>query len=157
MSICKNMNIYSNESEEIYLVSTEKKMKNIFSVLKMIKDETSSREYIFTEISNKMMHILNGNINSIVITTWNKGNKQAIDSMERIKAIIHENKSDVIFINEFNFYKNQDKSLIKIDGYNIELDQIYVRKGIARSAMYIKDTLKYKLKENMKLKIILQL
>ena len=117
MSICKNMNIYSNESEEIYLVSTEKKMKNIFSVLKMIKDETSSREYIFTEISNKMMHILNGNINSIVITTWNKGNKQAIDSMERIKAIIHENKSDVIFINEFNFYKNQDKSLIKIEGF----------------------------------------
>ena len=51
------------------------------------------------QFNNKMIHILNGNIKSIVISTWNKYTKQAIDVIDRIKSKIMETNSDIMLIN----------------------------------------------------------
>ena len=149
ISKCKNNSI-------VHIFKTSKTSKTSNSIVYISKIIFNTRKFIVymikylkiktklvKKLTNKINHIINGNINSLRIVTWNKNSKQAIDSINRIESVIKDNKIDVLLINEFNLSTNDDKSLIKIKGYNIELDQIYENLNKARSAMYIREDLKY--------------
>ena len=100
--------------------------------------------FISSKQRNKSVHIINVNRTSINIITWNKDKKQAIDTVNRIESVMNDNNADIILVNEFNLKSTDEMVLVNIDNYYLELDQIYEDKGVARSAMYTKKTLKYK-------------
>ena len=63
--------------------------------------------------------------------------------MNELKLILKRDKPEIFFINEFNLDFNQDINLVNVKGYNIELDSLYIERGIARTAAYIKKNIVY--------------
>ena len=55
--------------------------------------------------------------------------------------ILNNDKPEVLFLTEFNLDKNDDIKLISHPNYNIELDNLYDKNGMARTAAYIKKIL----------------
>ncbi len=93
---------------------------------------------------NKSKKIINRNIqNNLRVIQWNKGSANIMNQINEIKDIIKENKPEVLILNEANFYSDEDISSIKIEGYNIEEDQLMDDFNVNRTLMYIKNNLTY--------------
>ena len=63
--------------------------------------------------------------------------------MNELKLILKRDKPEIFFINEFNLDFNQDINLVNVKGYKLELDSLYIERGIARTAAYIKNNIVY--------------
>merc|ERR1712055_912509 len=109
-----------------------KKIKSKINYIRIIRKSDNIKR-------NKNIKIKNGNINNnIKIISWNKGNSLAGNRMNELKLILKRDKPEIFFINEFNLDFNQDINLVNVKGYKLELDSLYIERGIARTAAYIK-------------------
>ena len=117
---------------------TKIKNKILFQSIK-----TSIRKYD-NKKRNKSIKTLNGNITNnqtIKIMAWNKGLSTALNKKHDIHMILNNDKPEVLFLTEFNLDKNEDINLISHPNYNIELDNLYDKNGMARTAAFIKKIL----------------
>ena len=87
------------------------------------------------------------------LVSWNKRHGDVVNNLDRIKAVIIQTQATVLLVNEFNFTKNEDIRLIQVEGYKIELDALYKCGKKARSALYIKDNIRYKRKRKYEINI----
>ena len=66
-----------------------------------------------------------------------------MNCLNEIKDLIIEERPEMLIINELNLEEDISIDNINIDGYNIEIDNLY-KKGMARTGVYIKKNLNYK-------------
>ena len=71
--------------------------------------------------------------------------------INELNLILKRDKPEIFFINEFNLDFNQDINLVNVKDYNLELDSLYNKRGIARTAAYIKKILFIKDYINLKI------
>ena len=96
--------------------------------------------------NNKNKKITNGNIPNIgnlTIISWNKGNSKFLNRLPEIQQIAVEQKPDIIAIQEANISGDIDIGLCQLDGYSLEVDQLYEKFQLARAVTFISQRLKY--------------
>ena len=103
---------------------------------------------------NKSIHSLNGNRkkSSIKIAFWNDKLSQshkARSTRDNVSLILKEKDIDIICISEANIMKDDEPSEININGFDLLTDNLLQGFGRARSAMYIKNNLKYKMRKDL--------
>ena len=115
-----------------------KKLKN--HKKKKINIEKLHNIYENTILSiNKYMKMKNGNIKTqLKILSWNKGNNDAINAKQKII-----NKPNILSINELNLNTQDEKRIMNIEGYKLELDQCDKNTEYHRTGLYIKDNKNY--------------
>ena len=74
---------------------------------------------------------------------WNKGKTWAHNSIEELQHICSEENPSIFSIHEFNHKKEDDIDDLSIQGYNLILDNMYHKYGMARTAMYIHKDIKF--------------
>ena len=81
----------------------------------------------------------------MIIMSWNKNNTKIMNRIDVISHLIAEHSPDIFSIQKLNLTDDIDLDQIKIPNYKLEIDQLLQQKtGRARTAIYIKDTIKYK-------------
>ena len=96
------------------------------------------------ESSNKLNHILNGNISkkgNISLYTWNKGNSNFKNRRDDILVTLERYKPDVFTIHEANFDISNDRGFTN---YKIEANTLSRGNSIARTIVLIKNDIAYK-------------
>ena len=66
-----------------------------------------------------------------------------------ISEVINENKLDVLGISEANLWREDDFSQIKVKNYEVVNDKLLTKHGRARSMMYVRSNLKYKIRTDL--------
>ena len=138
------VNNSSNDTSETYLNA-----ESLVRGSKSSPNQNSNLQYSQLEFKldkkkiNKTQHLINGNKNSLNILTWNKDKKFAVNAIDRISDVIINNDADIAVINEANLDIKQDMNLMKIKGYHMEYDKMYINYNRARTIMYIKKYLSY--------------
>ena len=85
--------------------------------------------------------------------SWNKGNSLATNRKIDIDLILDYDKPEILVITEFNLEINEDINKMAHINYNMELDNLYEKNGICRTAIYIRKNIIYqRTKKIMKLK-----
>ena len=82
-------------------------------------------------------------MNTMKLVTWNKGNGKATNSIERIKSIILEDKPQLLFISELQLSKDEDSTLMKIEGYKLITDDLMKKFHMCRSGFYIQNDIMF--------------
>ena len=153
----KNIKNHKNVQKKYKTLKKPKKIKNTKTkkISKNIKNQKQKNKKIKIpkkiiktkhKKNNKKQKIKNGNISNIgnlTIISWNKGNSQFLNRMQEIQQIIIEQKPDIFSIQEANLSKNIDIGTCQIDGYKMEVDQLYEKFQMARAVIYINEKIKY--------------
>ena len=108
------------------------------------------------ESSNKINHILNGNISkkgNLSLYTWNKGNSSFKNRRDDILVTLERYKPDVFTIHEANFDICNDRGFTN---YNIEANTLSRGNSIARTIVLIKNDIAYKRRYDLEMNIYLQ-
>ena len=82
---------------------------------------------------------------------WNKGKGWAKNSITEIRHICIEQKPSIFSIHEFNFRQEDCLDDIEVEGYDILLDNMYLKYGMARTALYISQDIKYERREKLEI------
>ena len=101
-----------------------------------------------------MKHSEEGNKKNckIRLSWWNdksSQNQRASVNKDRLSVILEEKKIDVLGISEANVFGDDDISDVKIKGFDIVTDKLLSKFGRARSATYIKNNIKYKIRDDL--------
>ena len=105
-----------------------------------------------TKTINKQMHILNGNIAKLKLINWNKGKSWSHNVIHEIQHIISEETPSIMALHEFNHRKIDDIDEVQINGYDLLLDDMYNTYDMARTAVYIKNYVKYVRRHDLEIK-----
>ena len=84
----------------------------------------------------------NGN-QKLKIINWNKGNAKLSNIINTIQSVIIRYQPHIIALQEVNYTSKQTPEEIIIPGYKWEFDQLLQQHGRARSALLIKDSIRY--------------
>ena len=95
------------------------------------------------------MHIENGNIKQMLFLSWNKANSIMTNRIDTVRHIILEHSPDVFSIQETNIKKTDDLSDFKIPGYDLILDKMIEKHGLARTCIYISEKIRYMRRDEM--------
>ena len=79
----------------------------------------------------------------MTIISWNKGNSKFLNRLPEIQQIAMEHKPDIIAIQEANISGDVDLGLCQLEGYEMEVDQLYEKFKLARAVTYISQRIKY--------------
>ena len=115
---------------------------------------TCSTVTVHHSISNKRRNNLikqsNGNgKNTLTICHWNLGSKLWKNKRNQIQALVDQDNPDVLFISEANLDESTTPHESLIQGYNITLPKTVTRNGTARLVLLTRDSLDFKLRDDL--------
>ena len=87
-----------------------------------------------------------------VLINWNKGKSWAFNSTQEIEHICSQENPAVFAIHEFNLRKTDDLNDMNIQGYKLLLDDMYQVHNMARTALYIRDNVKFIRRNDLEVK-----
>ena len=103
---------------------------------------------------NKRKHAEEGNKNLNVLHTGFLNDKttakhNAKTNRDLITHVLDANSLDILGISEANIWENDEKSQLKVKNYELVTDKLLRKHGRARSMLYIKSSIKYKLRDDL--------
>ena len=109
--------------------------------------------YVTRKKRNKYQHILNGNRDSksIIISHWNGGSAKLENKLNEIESKINRFRPHVLGLSESNLDKGVNMSCVQISGYKLVTCPMIddCKYGVSRIAVYVKDTLTYKIRRDL--------
>ena len=94
-------------------------------------------------ITNSIIKAINGNINGMKVTCWNKTDAPLIKKINDIKQILCNDKPHVLIVNELNLNDFQFRGITKFPNYRFKSDRLLHSIGKARTGMWIHRDLIY--------------
>lgn len=154
------VNMYTHITIQYYIFSkisgTNMNYDSIGQLFVMLLSFTKTKFLVgpYKKTLNKIMHTKNGNIfhrkkANLEIVQWNKGLSEFIKRKPHIEQIIIDHSPHLIVVNKFNLHKSEDDRIATIPGYRLELDSLLVTRGVARTAVYISDSIIYKRRKDL--------
>ena len=105
---------------------------------------------ISNKIRNNLIKQRNGNgKNTLSISHWNLGSKLWKNKRNQIQALVDQDNPDVLFISEANLDETTSPHESTIQGYNITLPKTVTRNGTARLVLLTRDSLDFKLRDDL--------
>ena len=106
--------------------------------------------FISNKTRNNLVKQSNGNgKNTISVCHWNLGSKKWSNKLNQIQALADQNLADIIFISEANLDELTPVYESQIMGYNITLPKTVTVNGTARLVMLAKNSLDFKIKDDL--------
>ena len=91
---------------------------------------------------NRRQRALLGNRNQeMKIVAWNTGNSHLKNQMEEVLWLTEEQRPHIMFLSESNLWRNHEKDLVKIDGYEIHTTKMIRNpdRQVSRLVAYVKE------------------
>ena len=103
---------------------------------------------------NKLIHSLNGNrkLSSLKFAFWNDKisySHRASSTRDNLSLILKEKNIEIICISEANIMKDDEAAEVNITGFDLLSDNLLRRFGRARSSIYVRDNIKYKMRNDL--------
>ena len=115
--------------------------------------------WLTKENINRLAHIKNGNRGQrgrgMNCVYWNKGNSLLKNKMQDIKVIVRDHHPHIFGLGEANLKREHDLDDIKIDGYNVHIDNAIDCPELANTArvvVYTHNLLRVKRRPDLELR-----
>ena len=93
--------------------------------------------------NNKTNHAKNGNNKQIKFLSWNKANSKMIYRMDTIRHITEKFTPDIFSLQETNISTADDLKDYQMENYDLLIDKMHKKHGLARTSIYISQKIKY--------------
>ena len=144
----------SKDKSKIFTFSLFSIRRMILFIFLLWNSLNNSFSEILQSKSNKLNHMVNGNISSkgtYKLITWNKGNSIFSNKRDDILITLQRHNPDIFAIHEANYSIRNDT---KIKGYKIECNNLIHGNDICRTITLIKEGISYKRRYDLENKYI---